>query len=272
MTSKKLAVILSVYKNDRPLEFEWCIRSLLEQTYQKIDIWIQFDGKVDPAIESFLQTLDKGSIYVRKRLENKGLAFSLNELLAEVLQHGYAYIARMDADDLCLPERFEHQIDYLESHPDVDIVGGYIREIDEHGKGIALVRYPLVHEEMKCFFGKRNPLAHMTVVFRKSYFMKAGLYPTHTHKDEDTMFWLQGFLSGCVFANINKVVVNVRVTSDFYRRRAGWEKSFSDFKNRCTIIRSLHLSSRNYLFAFGRFVLFVCPFPRVIHVAYKFLR
>lgn len=46
---------------------------------------------------------------------------------------------------------------------------------------------------MKCFFGKRNPLAHMSVIFRKSYFHKAGLYPVDTDKDEDTIFWLNGF-------------------------------------------------------------------------------
>lgn len=70
----------------------------------------------------------------------------------------------------------------------------------------------------------------MSVIFRKSYFHKAGLYPVDTDKDEDTIFWLNGFLSGCKFANIDEVLVRVRVNKDFYLRRNGLSKSLSDLK------------------------------------------
>ena len=268
----KLAVIISVYKNDKLSAFQSCIYSLLKQTYKDIDIWIQFDGVVNELIESFLAYLNDNRIYIKKREQNKGLACSLNELLQEILPKDYQYIARMDADDICFPDRFELQIKYMEEHPEVDISGGYIEEMDENEKAIGIVKYPLIHAEMKDFFGKRNPLAHMTVIFRKSYFDKAGLYPINTNKDEDTMFWLKGFSADCVFANIDKALVRVRVNNDFYQRRNGFQKSCSDFKNRCLIIKSLKLSYSNYFFAFARFIIFIIPIPKLTQFAYKFLR
>lgn len=268
----KLAVIISVYKNDQPSAFQSCMYSLLKQTYKDIDIWIQFDGIVNPQIESFLANLNDNRIYIRKRDQNKGLAFSLNELLQEILQKDYQYIARMDADDICFPDRFEQQITYMDEHQDIDISGGYIEEMDEKENSIGIVKYPLTHTEMKNFFGKRNPLAHVSAIFRKSYFDKAGLYPTDTDKDEDTMFWLKGFSTGCIFGNVDKILVRVRVSDNFYKRRNGFQKSLSDFKNRCMVIKSLKLRCSNYFFVFARFIIFIIPVPKVTQLAYKLLR
>ena len=160
----------------------------------------------------------------------------------------------------------------MNNHKNIDICGGHIEEMDENKKSIGVIRYPLSHDEMKCFFGKRNPLAHVSVIFRKSYFHKAGLYPVDTDKDEDTIFWLNGFLSGCKFANIDEVLVRVRGNKDFYLRRNGLSKSLSDLKNRCLVIRKLNLSYVNYIFACARFVIFIIPIPHVTQFAYKFLR
>lgn len=267
-----LAVIVSVYKNDRLEYFQPCMESLLKQTYSNTDIWIQFDGIVSEQIEAYLAGLNNAHIFIRKREYNKGLACSLNELLDEVLQQDYRYIARMDADDICFPYRFQRQIEYMEIHPQVDICGGYIDEMDEEGKSIGIIEYPLEHTKMKVFFGRRNPLAHMTVFFRRTYFEKAGYYPTDTNKDEDTMLWLKGFLGGCIFANINEPLVKVRVNNDFYCRRNGLSKSWSDLKNRCFIIHALKLSPTNYMFAFGRFLFFTLPLPWLTKLAYRYLR
>ena len=216
--------------------------------------------------------LNDTRFHVYSRNENYGLAYSLNELLRIILTKEYDYIIRMDADDICIFDRFEKQIIFMEQHKNIDICGGYIEEMDENEKGIGVVKYPLTHNEMKSYFAKRNPLAHVSVIFRKSYFQKAGLYPVDTDKDEDTIFWLNGFLSGCQFANIEQVLVRVRVNRNFYSRRNGLSKSLSDLKNRCLVIKKLNLSSVNYIFAFARFVVLSVPIPRITQLAYKFLR
>ncbi len=269
---KKIAVIMSVYKNDELLHLQECVKSILSQTYSDFDLHIQLDGKISEACENYLDSLTDKRILKYSREENKGLACSLNELLDEVLQQDYCYIARMDADDICFPYRFQRQIEYMETHSQVDICGGYIDEMDEEGKSIGIIEYPLEHTKMKVFFGWRNPLAHVTVFFRKTYFEKAGYYPTDTNKDEDTMFWLKGFLSGCIFANINEPLVRVRVNNNFYHRRNGFNKSWGDLKNRCKIVYSLGLSPINYFLALGRFLFFILPLPWLTKLAYRYLR
>lgn len=268
----KIAVIMSLYKNDRLEYLKLAIDSVLKQTYTNLDFYIQCDGEVSHDCSEYLEVLKDDRVNVRRRKENKGLAFSLNEMLKVVIEKGYSFIVRMDADDICVLDRFEKQIKFLMANPNIDICGGCIDEFNLEENTKQFVGFPEKHDEMKSFFGKRNPLAHMTVVFRKSYFEKAGLYPENTRLDEDTMFWLQGFKNDCIFANIPEVLVNVRVNSDFYGRRNGFHKSYGDFKNRLSIIRELKLSYTNYFFAFLRFVIMGMPFPFLTKLAYKLLR
>ena len=267
---KELVVLMSVYINDKLPYVQQCVESLQKQTYADFDVFIQFDGLIDADVAFFLENIQDERFVVFKRMENYGLADSLNELLVRALENRYLYFARMDIDDICLPYRFEKQVNYLKHFSSVDILGGYIEEFSL--KGTTIVKYPLCHTAMHKTFAKRNPLAHMTVMFRRTYFEKAGLYPTDTEKDEDTMFWLKGFLSDCCFANIPELLVNVRVSDEFYKRRTGIKKSLSDCKNRCLIIRELDLNLLNYLFVFARFVVFLVPFPGITRIVYKLFR
>ena len=270
---KKLAIIISVYKNDDIDCFNDCIESIKNQTFIDFNVFIQFDGIVDTKIDNYCNTLiskdNRFKIY--KRAINKGLAFSLNELLEFVLSNGYTYIARMDADDVCFIDRFEKQVLFLDENIEIDIVGGYIEEFD-NGKFKKIVKYPLRHIDMKAFFGKRNPLAHGTVMFRNSFFEKAGKYPETTNADEDTLLWLNGFLSGCIFANIPHTLVHVRVSDDFYRRRSGIKKSVSDFANRCKVIKLLNLPPITYIYAYMRFAFSIIHFPAFTKIIYRIFR
>ena len=121
-------------------------------------------------------------------------------------------------------------------------------------------------------FGKRNPVAHPSVLMRKEFFEKAGAYPINTKTDEDTMLWLNAFLGGCKFANIEEPLTNMRVSDSFYERRAGFPKAYSDLKNRLKIINYLNLSGLNYLFAFARFVIQIIPSSTFTKFMYKNLR
>lgn len=269
---KKIAVIMSLYKNDKLVFLKQAIDSVLCQTFSDFDFFIQCDGIVANDCALYLDSLKDERIIIRKRAENKGLAFSLNEMLKMVRELGYEYIARMDADDICMKDRFSKQIEFMQRNKEIDIIGGAIEEINEQNEKIQFVDYPCIHEEMKQFFGMRNPLAHMTVMFRSSYFDKAGIYPENTRLDEDTMFWFRGFKSNCLFANVSDVMVRVRVNSDFYGRRNGFAKSYSDFLNRLHIIKCLELNKSNYIWALGRFIIMSIPFAGITKFAYKIFR
>ena len=91
-----------------------------------------------------------------------------------------------------LPHRFGKQISFLELHPEIDVVGGAINEIDENGndRGKVIV-YPSGPQECYDFFAKRNPHAHPAVLFRKTFFEKAGCkYRPEYRQNQDTMLWL----------------------------------------------------------------------------------
>ena len=246
----KIAVLLSVYKNDRLSRCKEALETLYAQS-EPGDIFVQIDGPIDAEFENFLEKESKRGrlAYLGRRSENLGLATSLNELLDQVRAAKYEYIARMDADDLSIPNRFEKQLRYLKEHPEVDVVGGSIEEFTDDGSYRKIVRYPLTHEEMFDFFKKRVPLAHVTAMFRRSFFEKAGLYPTSSPTNEDTLLWMKGFAAGCRFANLPDVLVKVRVSKDFFSRRGGVRKSWSDFQDRLEVIRTLGYNWDAYFYA-----------------------
>jgi len=269
----RAAVIMSIYKNDNIKFVKEALNSLYNQS-KKADVFIKIDGAVDRELEEFLRgEKEKGKIlYLDKREENKGLAYSLNELIKEVLNRGYDYVFRMDADDISNLLRFEKQINFMESNRDIDICGTYIKEFGEDIEYEKVVKYPLSHKEMYEFFKKRVPLAHVSVCFRRSFFEKAGFYPEKDHiTNEDTLMWLKGFKHGCVFANIEYIGVNVRVSKNFFNRRKGFKKVWYDFKNRIEVTKELNYGIGGYFYAFGMAVINLLP-SGIKKLAYKFLR
>lgn len=271
---KTVAVIMSLYKNDTVHYVSLAVESILSQTYKDFDFYIQYDGFVQPEVDNYLSALMDKRIYIFKRAENKGLAASLNDLLSVVQLKGYEYIARMDADDIAVKDRFAKQIVYLESHLEVDMVGGAINEIDENGQDRGkIIKYPLWPTECKAFFAKRNPVAHPTVMFRKSFFEKAGYhYPTDYMRNEDTRLWHEGYKHGTVIANLPDVLLNFRMTdSMFTQRRNGKEFAKSQLELRKLIARDLDYGFMAKVYAYAMYLLMISP-SWVLKFAYKILR
>ena len=113
MNDKRIAVIMSLYKNDVVDYVKLAVESILNQTYKELDFFIQYDGPIRPEVDEYLTGLKDERVKIQRRAENKGLAQSLNDLLAIVMPLGYEYIARMDADDISELNRFEKQMAYL---------------------------------------------------------------------------------------------------------------------------------------------------------------
>ena len=218
-----LAVIMSLYKNDR-LEFvKLAVESILSQTYNDFDFYVQYDGPIRLEVDEFLSGLDDKRVKIQKRAENKGLAQSLNDLLSIVMPMDYKYIARMDADDISLPERFEKQIEYFEAHPELECLGTWAIEITSNGEEYYRKQMPESNEACLDLFRKRDPMIHPTVMFRKSYIEKAGVYALDTFFGEDTMMWAQGFAAGCKFGNVPEYLFKFRLDDNFFERRRGWK-------------------------------------------------
>ena len=161
-----MIVLISIYKNDNASHLRLSIDSILHQTYSDFRILIGVDGYVDALLAETLKSYEQDNrIKVFWFKENRGLTAVLNELLEEGKKLNPSYIARMDADDISRPNRFEKQVRYLEEHPDLDVLGGAIEEMDYDGKlNGKVIHYPLNHQQCFDFFATRNPLAHPAVI------------------------------------------------------------------------------------------------------------
>jgi hypothetical protein len=162
----------------------------------------------------------------------------------------YKLIARMDADDISLPDRFEKQHDFLLSNPDVSCVGCWYREIDETGRHLSDCKLPVEHEALKRLFYMWAPFAHPSVMFRKSLIETAGFYPTDTIFMEDNVLWAKALKAGLRFANIPEYLLKFRKDGDFYNRRSGIKYGWNFIITRFKINRSLKLPIYSYLFSF----------------------
>lgn len=245
-----LAVIMSIYKNDRLSFVKESVESILTQTCNNFDFYIQYDGPIADDINHYLSSLNDTRIHIHRRESNKGLAFSLNELIRPLLKNQYTYIARMDADDISEITRFEKQINFLETHPDIDCLGTWAIEIDTKGTHCFEKKMPITHQECLSLFRKRDCVIHPTVMFRNTYFEKAGLYPEDTYFCEDTIMWAQGFQNHCQFANFPDFLFKFRMDENFYQRRRGWKHAKSIYKVRKKVNTMLHFGWKENIYAF----------------------
>ena len=229
INNKNVAVIMSVYKNDRVDYVELAVESILGQTYTDFDYYIQFDGPVPSDVDEYLSAISDERIHIQKRNENKGLAQSLNDLLAIVMPMGYEYIARMDADDISMPNRLERQLEYFLEHPEVECLGTWAIEVNSKGEEYYRKQMPETHKDCLTLFKKRDCMIHPTVMFRRRYIEKAGLYALDTYFGEDTMMWAQGFEAGCKFANVPEYLFRFRLDNHFFERRRGWKHAKNIF-------------------------------------------
>src|SRR5690625_1613346 len=114
-----VSVIMGVYNSEKTIER--CINSILEQSYKKWELIICDDGSSDSTYEIVKSFTDRFSnIVLIKNNTNKGLAYSLNRCLDVARGE---YIARMDADDIAISNRFQKQVDFLNANPEYDVVG-----------------------------------------------------------------------------------------------------------------------------------------------------
>lgn len=255
-----IAVLLPVYHGDNPTCFFKALSSVLDQTYRDIKVLIGVDGIVEGELAKMLSDLNDERIQVVYFQTNRGLACVLNDLITEARVLGCQWLARMDADDISRPERFEQQLNFLLKHPEVDVVGGAIEEIDEYDcKNGKVVQYPLTHDACRSFFRYRDPIAHPAAFFRVRFFDKVGRYRSEYRKNQDTMLWYDGFLNGCVFANIPEVVLYFRVAPDFYNRRSGWKRAKQMMQDRMKMNKALKYDVSANIFAFLMFCITISP-------------
>ncbi len=242
-----LAVIMSVYQNDKLVFLKESVQSILEQTFFEFHYYIIFDGPVSADIDVYISSLEDNRIKLFRLEKNGGLAGALNYLLEIVLKDpGYKFIGRMDADDISMPARFEKQRNFLLANPDISCVGCWYEEIDEEGKNNSYRRLPVGHEALRRLYFTRTPFAHPSVIYRRQLIEKSGFYPTDTVLMEDNVLWAKALSQGLRFANIPEYLLKFRKDERFYTRRSGLKYGWNFILTRFKINKLLKFPFYSY--------------------------
>jgi glycosyltransferase involved in cell wall biosynthesis len=218
---KKFSVLMSVYFKEDAARFEEALKSIINQTLRPNEITLVEDGPLTSELYAVVAKYQKaypGLIAVLSLKNNVGLGLALN---AGLERCRYEYIARMDSDDISLPDRFEKQMAYINLHPDVDLVGSNIIEYDESMKQVISTRIvPQQHEDICKYMKQRNPFNHVSVIYKKQTVIDCGSYEDCLYF-EDYYLWCKLAAAGGGFYNIQENLVKVRSGYSMFDRRGG---------------------------------------------------
>lgn len=216
----KFSVLMAVYGDDSPEYLAQSLGSLEAQTRLANEVLIVKNGPLGGALEAIIAAYSARLPIVALQLpENKGLGSALR---IGVEKCRFEMIARMDPDDISSPERFEREVGFLETHPEVDAISGTIREFNsDPAVCISERRLPCEHASIQAFAKRRCPLNHVAVVYRKPAVLTAGNYQSR-FRQEDYDLWVRMLVNGSKFHNLDDVCVLVRCGNGMFDRRGGW--------------------------------------------------
>ena len=223
------SVLMSVYRAEKPEYLQQSLESVLQQTVLPTEIVVVKDGKLTEELDEVLDAFAKRSNLFRflSFEQNRGLGLALRD---GVEACSYEWIARMDTDDICKPERFEKQVEYIEKHPEVALLGTWIKEFSiDSAHPDSVTELPCEHEAIVAYAKKRNPFRHMTVMLKKSAVLASGNYRDFLWF-EDYDLWVRILQNGYTVANLPEFLVDVRAGEDMFARRGGWKYLKQDLK------------------------------------------
>lgn len=212
----KLAVILPAYNAEAYLPE--CLDSLLNQTFQDFCILAINDASIDNTskiLESYAKIDPRLRVY--HFTQNQGEP-TVGKFAKDILNYmNVEYVARMDADDICLPHRFEKQIQYLDNHPEIDILGSnaVIFHHERTDKSPEISDLPLLDKDIKAHFSlARGHMINPSTMWRHSSIKELGLNYAQTSTAPDFHMWIQCALNGKTFANLPEPLLFYRVHSE----------------------------------------------------------
>lgn len=241
------SVLMSVYWNESPEFLKSAIESVLLQTVKTDDFLIVWDGKLTLELEYMLEEYHSSYSDIIRFLKietNVGLGEALRR---GVLECRHSLIARMDSDDIAVPERIEWQLEAFRSRPNLALCGGQIEEffinsdIPENRRIV-----PCEYKDILIYAKKRNPMNHMTVMFRKQAVLDAGNYLAMDYA-EDYYLWVRILMKGYYIKNLPQILVKVRVGNGMFRRRGGMHYAVSLTKLMNQFLKVGFLTRSEYL-------------------------
>lgn len=238
-----ISVLMSIYGKEKTEYFQAAMESILAQTYPADEIVLIQDGPLTPELTDMIE---KYQILLDDRRREQGLTrprfltyrFPENVKLGLALKKGVElctneYIARMDTDDIAKTGRLELQFHYMQTHPELAVLGGAIEEFSDDGRIHRIKHMPVGSINVKNYAKYRNPVNHMTVMMKKSAVLSSGSYE-HFPNLEDYDLWIRVLAKGYQIDNLPDVLVEARTNADFYGKRggAGYWKRYMELRKK----------------------------------------
>lgn len=215
------SVLMSVYYKEQPEYLKQAIQSMMEQTVPTNDFVLVCDGSLTADLDNVIteyQNKYSDIFHTIKLPKNQGLGNALN---IGLLKCKNDLIARMDSDDISLPDRCQIQLDMFTKNTSLVLASGAIAEFDKNPEQILSVRkLPCASDMIYQFAKRRNPMNHMAVMCRKEAVMAVGNYQ-EMPMAEDYYLWVRMLCHGYQAQNTKKVLVYARVGNGMYQRRGG---------------------------------------------------
>lgn len=221
MESTKFSVLMSTFIKDDPEYLSQSISSILNQTLKPSEIVIVKDGPLNDKLNLIIDSYKKNYKDLFKIVDidkNAGLGNALN---IGLINCSNELVARMDSDDICLPNRFELQVQEFVQDPELVISSGYILEFEDNINNIlGTKRVPITNSEIVHYSKYRNPFNHMAIMYKKSKVIEVGNY-IDVSLAEDYYLWVRMLSNGFKAKNISKPLVYARTGKNMIKRRGG---------------------------------------------------
>ncbi|WP_121744672.1 glycosyltransferase [Natronorubrum halophilum] len=241
------SVLMPVYHGDDPSQLDVAVRSVIDQSVRPDEIVIVEDGPLTRELSAVLDSYEReceGRLSRYRLRENVGIG---NALRAGVTRCEHELVARMDADDISVPDRFERQLAVFERRPDVDVVGGYIAEFDDDPNDRYARRIvPTNHASIAARARFRNPMNHITVMARRRAILDAGNYRDFLGM-EDYDLWVRMLSNGSTFANVPSVLAAARIDRR-YSQRGGIDVARAEARLQRSFYRSGFIDAPIFLY------------------------
>lgn len=260
-----ISVLIATYFRDDPEHLRAALASVIGQDMPVDEIVLVLDGDVPSVLMDVISGLSFDNLVVVKYCGNGKLGGALNFGLQFCSNE---FVFRMDSDDICLPDRFRLQLEYLTAQS-LDVCSSFIEEFHSVPGDLKRVRRCPV-KLRRLYYSIFNPVNHMSVLFRKSCVVRAGGYLA-LDGFEDYYLWLRVLKSGGKLGCIPQVLVYARTNDNFLSRRSGLSYALKEFRAVFTFSVEGLIVVSSLPFWFFRVLIRLLP-EQLLSLVYHFLR
>lgn len=255
----KYSVLTTVYKKENPLYLKQSIESMLKQTVPPSEYVVVKDGPLSAELDSVLEeySCNNPIFKIVSLTVNSGLGVACIRGMDACTND---YVARLDSDDISLPNRCETELNILNKEEDIAVVGSSIYEFEENPNVIkSIKKMPTEPDDIYRFGKRRNPFNHSTVMMRKSIVQANGGY-SPLRRSQDLELFTRLLFKGCKCRNIAEPLVLFRTGAARVKRKKNWTNLKHDISVYRRNFKENYISLADYAHVVARqCIFFIMP-------------